>query len=60
MMMSLGVLGLAIAAVGFTTTAATAAGKCTFANDTGFEKAKQVPGHRNDAAATPQVRHPPH
>jgi hypothetical protein len=27
------------------------AGKCTFEADTGFEKGKQIPGHRNDPAA---------
>ena len=30
-------------------------GKCTFQNDTGFDKGKQVPGHRNDPAADPQA-----
>ena len=30
-------------------------GKCTFQSDTGFEKGRQVPGHRNDPAATAQA-----
>ena len=28
---------------------------CTFQSDTGFEKGRQVPGHRNDPAATAQA-----
>ena len=30
-------------------------GKCTFQNNTGFAKGQQVPGHRNDPAATEQA-----
>ena len=30
-------------------------GKCTFLPDTGFDKGRQVPGHRNDPATTEQA-----